>query len=326
MATVDLTREQTTAPSRPTPPLLELLRAAWESPASRPAVLGGVVALGLLGLIFWQNLRHFVLVWSTDENYSHGFLVPFISLYFANEAARKGPLAVRSGARLGSSMIGFAMLVKLATIVIPFPVASDYGLLIALGGVCALLAGLGALKRFWFAFSFLIFLVPLPVALYTLIANPLQLLVSQLATSMLNVLGIPSLCEGNMITLAGDSQLFVAEACSGMRQLTGFLALTTAWAYLSARPVWNRFLLVASSIPIAMTANVVRVTITGVITYCLDPKYASGAFHTIEGLAMMGLGLLMLATFSWVLDQVASSLKRPDPASAPILAGEPASI
>jgi exosortase len=264
-----------------------------------------------VGVIFWANIRHFVLIWSTDENYSHGFLVPFISLYFANEAARRGPVVVRSGLFVGSLMIGFAILVKLTTILIPFPVASDYGLLVGLAGICAVLAGTEALKRFWFAFVFLVFLVPLPVALYSMIANPLQLMVSQVATSMLNLLDIPALCEGNMITLPGNSQLFVAEACSGMRQLTGFLALTTAWAYLSARPSWNRVLLVASSIPIAMTANVVRVTVTGVITYSFDPKYASGAFHTLEGLAMMGLGLFMLAAFSFTLDQVAGLFKRP---------------
>ncbi len=306
MATADLPRERTPSDVPPSPPLVDLLRGAWSDPNSRPSAVGAVAAIGLLGLIFWENIRHFVMVWSTDENYSHGFLVPFISLYFANEAARRGPVAVRSGVVIGSAMIGLGMLVKLATILVPFPVASDYGLLIALAGSCALLAGADALRRYWFAFFFLIFLVPLPVALYSMIANPLQLLVSQVATSMLNLIGIPTLCEGNLITLAGGNQLFVAEACSGMRQLTGFLALTTAWTYLSNRPVWVRCLLVGSSIPIAMTANVVRVTITGVITYCLDPKYASGAFHTVEGLAMMGLGLLMLATISWGLDQVVS--------------------
>jgi exosortase/archaeosortase family protein len=110
-----------------------------------------------------------------------------------------------------------------------------------------------------------------------------------------------------------------------MRQLTGFLALTTAWAYLTDRPLWNRLLLVFSSVPIAMTANIVRVTLTGVITYRFDPKYASGAFHTVEGLAMMGLGLLMLSTFAWFLDQLASSLApSPSSKSAPIPSGEPA--
>jgi exosortase len=308
MATVDITQERSQSPDRPSPPLLALIRDGWADPATRPIVLSSVGAMGLLGLIFWRNLQHFFLVWSTDENYSHGFLVPLISLYFANEATRKGPVAIRSGLGLGLVLLGLSVVIKLATILIPFPVASDYGFVLGLAGLCAALVGVDALKRYWFAFFFLAFMVPLPVALYTMIANPLQLLVSQMATSMLNLIGIPSLCEGNMITLAGGSQLFVAEACSGMRQLTGFLALTTAWAYLTDRPIWNRALLVGSSIPIAMTANVVRVAMTGIITYSLDPKYASGAFHTVEGLAMMGLGLLMLATFSAMLDLATASL------------------
>jgi exosortase len=321
MATVDVPRERTPSPPRQSPPLIALLRGAWDDPATRPSAIGGLVSLGLLGLMFWRNLRHFVLIWSTDENYSHGFLVPLISLYFANEAARRGPVAVRSGVALGSAMLGLAMLAKVSTVVIPSPIVGDYGLILALAGACCVLAGAGVLRRYWFSFFFLVFLVPLPVALYSMIANPLQLAVSKLATSMLNVLDIPALCEGALITLAGDSQLFVAEACSGMRQLTGFLALTTAWAHLSDRPAWARLLLVASSIPIAMTANVVRVTITGVITYHLDAKYASGAFHTIEGLAMMGLGLLMIATFSWAIDQLASFLDSSGRVGSPPLAG-----
>ncbi len=325
MATVDITQERTTSPDRPSPPLLKLIREGWVNPVSRPLVVGAVGALGFLAVIFWRNFENFFRVWSNDENYTHGFLVPLISLYFANEAARKGPVAIRSGVGLGLAMIVLALAIKLATIVIPFPVASDYGLVMALAGLCAVLAGVDALKRYWFAFFFLVFMVPLPVALYTMIANPLQLLVSQVATSMLNLVGIPSLCEGNMITLAGGNQLFVAEACSGMRQLTGFLALTTAWAYFTDRPLWNRVLLVGFSIPIAMTANIVRVTVTGIITYGFDPKYASGAFHVVEGLAMMGLGLLMLATFSTLLDMATDFLTPPRPSKmTAISAGEPA--
>ena len=305
MATVPISTANPAEPSaRTSPPLLERLRGTWNDPTQRASIVGAVAGLGLLTVLFWQNLVHFVLIWSTDENYSHGFLVPLLSLYFANEAARRGPVMVRSGLVLGSMLISVALAIKLATIVIPFPAASDYGFLLALAGLCAVLAGTDALKRYWFAFFFLIFMVPLPVALYSMIANPLQLLVSQMATAMLNLINIPALCEGNLITLPGDNQLFVAEACSGMRQLTGFLALTTAWAYLSARPTWHRSLLIASSIPIAMTANIVRVTLTGVVSHVFDPKYASGAFHTVEGLAMMGLGLLMLSTLSWTLDQI----------------------
>ncbi len=319
MATVPISTPHPPAPASPPPPLVGLLKDAWASTSGRPAILGGVGSVALLGVMFWRNLIHFVYIWSTDENYSHGFLVPLISLYFANGAAREGPVPVRSGVVAGSFLLGLALAVKVATIVIPFSVAGDYGFLLALAGTCSILAGFGALQRFWFAFVFLVFMVPLPVALYTMLANPLQLMVSEMATSMLNLVNIPALCEGNMITLPGGNQLFVAEACSGMRQLTGFLALTTAWAYLSDRPLWNRVLLIGSSVPIAMTANVVRVMLTGVVTHCLDPKYASGAFHTVEGLAMMGLGLLMLSTFSWAIDQaraLADGVRVPSPTIA----------
>jgi exosortase len=300
MATADLPQERTSSPSRQWPALVLLSQGAWNDPVTRPLAIGGLASLGLLVLMFWENLSHFLLIWSTDENYSHGFLVPLLSLYFANEAAGRGPVAVRSGVVLGSMMLGLAMLLKVSTIILPSPVVGDLGLILALAGICCLLAGASVLKRYWFAVFFLFFMIPLPVALYSTIANPLQLVVSKMATSLLNLLDIPSLCEGTMITLAGGNQLFVAEACSGMRQLTGFLALTSAWAYLSSRPAWSRALLVVSAVPIAMTANVVRVTITGVITYHLDPMYSSGAFHTVEGLAM-----LMLATFNQVLVRLA---------------------
>jgi len=107
--------------------------------------------------------------------------------------------------------------------VIPFPVASDYGLLLALAGTCALLAGTPALKRYWFAFFFLGFRFRSGGALLDdrqPLAAPGQPDVDLDAQRGRH----PALCEGNMITLPGDNQLFVAEACSGMRQLTGFLA------------------------------------------------------------------------------------------------------
>ena len=66
------------------------------------------------------------------------------------------------------------------------------------------------------------------------------MLASQVASTVMNATGVPVLCEGNRMTLPGGVQMFVAEACSGMRQLTGFLALTAAVAYLTTRPAWYR--------------------------------------------------------------------------------------
>ncbi|MBX6314523.1 MAG: exosortase/archaeosortase family protein [Isosphaeraceae bacterium] len=293
----------------PAPPecrdgLISLLRDALARPGGRVGLAGALVCLGLLGTIFWRNLWHFGYTWSTDENYSHGFLVPLLSLYFANESARRGPIPYRSGVRIAVLLLLLSLLGRMATIYIPVGAVSDGALLLGLAGICALFAGAAALRRFGFALAFLVFMIPLPIALYTAIAGPLQLLVSRVASDVLSATGLPVLCEGNLITLPGGQHMFVAEACSGMRQLTGFLALTTAVAYLSPRPLWYRLIVVASSVPIAMSANVIRVIVTGWIMHRLGPRYAMGAFHTVEGLLMMGLGLVILGAECWTLNRI----------------------
>ena len=289
------------------PPLLVLIRGAWADPGGRPALLGGAACLGLLAALFWSPLQQLVFAWSTDDNYSHGFLVPPIALYFANEAARRGPIRARPGVAAGVALLAMAILGRLATVAIPVGIVADLSFVLGLAGLVSLLAGAGALGRFGFALGFLVFMIPLPVALYTTIASPLQLLVSKASAALLGATGIPVLREGNLLTLPGDVRMFVAEACSGMRQLTGFLALTTAVAYLTARPAWQRAALVASAVPVAMTANITRVTLTGWIM-AYDPHLAMGTFHTVEGLLMMGFGLSLLAAECWALNALGQLL------------------
>jgi exosortase len=285
----------------------DLVRRLAGPPHDRSAggpAIGSLICLVLFALLFWANLGHFYYSWTTDENYSHGFLVPLISAYFAHQVARRGPIPVRGGTWLGASMLLSALMVRLLTIPLPIPFLGDLAFLVGLAGSFTILFGRAAMQRFWFAFFFLVFMVPLPIALYSKIASPLQLLASRVASAIMNGTGVPVLCEGNRMTLPGNVQMFVAEACSGMRQMTGFLALTTAVAYLAARPAWYRALIVASALPIALTANIARVVLTGYIMHLVDPQYAAGAFHTVEGLLMMGFGLLLLQSECWVLDRL----------------------
>src|ERR1019366_10482149 len=97
-------------PARRRPALLELLTDISRLPEGQTALVGAGVGVALVGLIFWTNLRHFVISWSSDENYSHGFLVPLISLYFANLAAERGPVKVRGGVAVGATLLTLAVL------------------------------------------------------------------------------------------------------------------------------------------------------------------------------------------------------------------------
>lgn len=320
MATSTLSaRDDTPGPvPRELPPLLAQVRDSWGRPEGKIGLMGAAACLVLLGLIFRSTLVHFVQVWSTDQNYSHGFLVPLISLYFANMAASLGPVRNVSAVRLGVALLAIALVGRMATIVVPVGIASDLSFIAGLAGVVALFAGREAMDRYGFALAFLVFMVPLPIHLYTTIANPLQLLVSKVAATLLTGMGLPVLCEGNHLTLPGGVRMFVAEACSGMRQLTGFLALTTAVAFLTPRPRWYRLVLIGSAIPVALTANVARVVLTGWIM-SIDPKFAQGTFHTIEGLLLMVFGLALLQIECAILNMIvddAPPAPAPDPSPA----------
>jgi exosortase/archaeosortase family protein len=162
-------------------------------------------------------------------------------------------------------------------------------------------------------FFFLVFMVPLPIAMYSRIASPLQLLASRAASTVMNATGVPVLREGNRMTLPGGVQMFVAEACSGMRQMTGFLALTAAVAYLTARPGWYRTVVVLAALPIALTANVARVVLTGYIMHFVNREYASGTYHTLEGILMMGFGLFLLNSVCSLFNQFCPNPSDQDP-------------
>jgi exosortase len=286
----------------PKPTLLALISEAVRNPSHRVTIFGGLICLALFGILFRDNLWHFYYAWTTDDNYSHGFLVPLLSLYFASQIVRCGRVQIRSGVMLGGVLLGLSLVTRLITIPLPIPFLGDLALLVGLAGIFTMILGTSALARYWFVFFFLVFMVPLPIAMYSRIASPLQLLASRVASTVMSATGVPVLCEGNRMTLPGGAQLFVAEACSGMRQLTGFLALTTAVAYLTPRPRWYRTTIVLAALPIALTANVARVVLTGYIMHFVNREYASGAYHTLEGILMMAFGLLLLNTVCSMLN------------------------
>jgi exosortase/archaeosortase family protein len=75
-------------------------------------------------------------------------------------------------------------------------------------------------------------------------------------------------------------------------------------AYWTKRPAWYRVVIVISALPIALSANIARVMLTGYIMHFVNPQFALGTYHTLEGLLMMAFGLLMLQAECWVLDQL----------------------
>jgi exosortase len=284
----------------------------------------GVAAVAVWAAIYHETLLSLVRRWNSDPNYSHGYLVPLVSAYLAwqswEAAGGRRRIPLRGGTVAGASLLCFAMVLASATALVPSLVGESASMLLALAGIALLVGGWAWWRHLWAPIAFLVFLVPWPSELYSRAAFPLQLLVSRMSAVLLEIAGVPVLRDGNLIHLPGQT-MHVAQACSGMRQLTAFLAITACAALLVRRPLWYRLALLVSSIPIAVLVNGLRVTATGLIIHHVGVEWTQGMLHTAEGLIMILLGLAVLGLEVQLLDW---TLDRPDRGpSAPTFGGRP---
>jgi exosortase len=183
---------------------------------------GVLAALALC--LYWSTLLHLIAQWWHDPNFSHGFFVPLFSAFVIWQ--ERGRLA-RIVARPSWSGAG-ALLLGLAALIVGRLGAELFldraSMLLVMAGVVILFAGWNLFRAVLFPWAFLLLMIPIPAIVLNQITFPLQLLASQVAATVLPVLGVPVLREGNVIYLAGMA-LEVAEACSGIRSLMSLLTL-----------------------------------------------------------------------------------------------------
>ncbi len=295
----------------PRPAEQAALGARWRGDgAFRTQALLGAALAAVWAFAFRDTWTALAGRWSSDDNYSHGFFVPAVALYLAAHAVRRDgvPAPGQGGALAGAALMLIGLAVAAFATLFPSLVAESLALIATLAGIVLAVGGWGWAKRLAAPILFLAFMAPWPSAVYSRIAFPLQLQVCGLATSLLDLIGIPAIGEGTLIHLPKQT-MHVAEACSGLRQLTAFLAIGACAALLVERPLWYRSVLLLAAVPLAMAINVLRVTFTCAVVQYGDPAWTQGAMHQIEGLAMVALGLLgmrlLCKTLDWALQPAA---------------------
>lgn len=273
-----------TTGSAPAPEALERRTAVY-------IVCGLIVAL--FG-IYFPILRNMVHHWSVVEDYQHGFIIAPLAVFFAYE--RRWEL---EEARIQGSWLGILpLLIGLTSITIgrlgTELMTMRWGFVFTLIGLILLLLGRDIFRILAFPLLFLFLMVPLPQSLVNTVAFPLQLMAAQFAVYSLQELGIPALVEGNIIHLA-HTELFVHEACSGLRSLMALITLGVVFAHFFKRGVlWIQILLVASTIPIAIFVNAFRVALTGYLAHHFGEEAASGVIHDFQGIFTFGMAFFIL--------------------------------
>jgi exosortase len=272
----------------------------WLSYLNKPVIALLVLAPSLLWS-YWTTLQTMAERWSNDPQYSHGFLVPVFAsvVLWHRRALRSAPARPTVW---GLVVLVLAAALRIAAAVVGIEAVDAFSLLPALMGLSLLLGGWAALRWVWPAVAFLGFMLPLPFMLEMTLAHPLRQLATRVSTFVLQTLGYPALAEGNIIYI-DDVKLGVIEACSGLGMLMTFFALATAMAVVIQRRLLDKLVIVVSAVPIAVIANVARVTALGIAYY--DGGPAAGEWlHEWVGWLMMPLALALLSLELWYLDHV----------------------
>jgi len=286
---------------------------------TRSTVIVVIVIAITLSWGYWTTFMQLAAKWGSDPSYSHGYLVPLFAVGLL--WMRRSELDV---SKIGTNWWGLVPLLagvalRIAGAHFYFDWFDSLSLIPVIAGICLLLGGSAFLVWTLPAIAFLFFMIPLPFQVEIALQSPLRQIGTVASVYIMQTIGLPALAEGNIIVV-GETRLGVAEACSGLRMLMIFFALTTAVALVSQRPLWERILIVVSAVPIALTTNVIRIAVTGCLYSLNYSKLAELVFHDLAGWLMMPFALVLLWFEFWVLSKTVIT-ENDDPVSVSMDAG-----
>jgi len=265
--------------------------------------------------------------WWTDENYSHGLLIPFIIGYIVWSQRHKFARAsVRPSMLWGGAAVVVALFALWAGIAGAELYTQRLSLLLILAGIIVYFWGCTLLRLLLVPLGLLFLAMPIPSIIFNKIAFPLQLFASRCAVWSMSLLGIPVLRQGNIIELKplnsfDTKKLEVVEACSGIRSLMTLVTLAVVFAYFTHTPAddepgsgkrfgwfrsywfWRAVILVGSAVPIAILTNAFRVSGTGVLAHYYGTAVADGFFHSFSGWAIYIVAFILLFGIGMILDR-----------------------
>jgi exosortase B len=277
-------------------PLSSLPKAAFA------AVLAGFAAMYLPA--YWSAAT---TIWQTDEQ-AHGALILLIVawLFWRERQAFLGAIAAPAP-WAGWPIFVFGLLIYVLGQSQSIPILGLGSQIPVLLGAILILGGWPAARAVWFPLAYVLFMIPLPSMLVDAATGPLKHWISIIVENILYAAGYPIAHSGVILTI-GQYQLLVADACSGLHSMFSLSALGVLFMYLMGRPKWlHNVLMVASILPIAFAANIVRVMVLVLITYHLGDEAGQGFLHGTAGMVLIIAALIFLMTLDWILARVLRS-------------------
>ena len=274
-----------------------------------PLNIGGMVCFVLLLAasvpIFWIGLVSLAEAWSTPE-YSHGPIIPLISLYLFLRELRRAP-QILAGDRVlrwpGLLVIAVAMTLALLGNLARIPDIVTYAMILWVGGVVLVVFGWTRGIRHQLPVLHLIFMLPLPQFVQWKLTIFLQWVSSELGVWLVSLAGVSVYLEGNVIDL-GVYKLQVAEACSGLRYLFPILSFSYLFSILYRGPLWHKAVLLLAAAPLTVVMNSVRIAVIGILVNSYGIEQAEGFIHFFEGWVIFLLCIAILFAMAIALQRL----------------------
>lgn len=284
------------------PSVREELARMMPSPRVRWAWL--VVAVVFV-VFYWEQIRHLTRIWESQEDYNHGFIVPVFALYLLWRRRELMPQNTNYGNWWGLPMFALWAVMRWTAEYFNYGSLPEMSMVPFFAGVALFVGGWQGMRWAWPSVLFLVFMLPLPGRVEDFSREQLQYLATTLSVFVIQTLGVAATADGVVIQLA-HHVLQVAEACSGLRMMMLFSAICVGAAFIVRKPLWEKLVMVASAVPIAIAANVLRIVLTGLLCELarqwpslIDAETAEKFMHDMAGLLMMPIGLgLLLAEMS----------------------------
>ena len=256
-----------------------------------------VATAALFAILFAKPFTLLVHDWWTLPEAGHGLLLAPVALVMAWRSGI-APDAKPQRA-LGLALLVIAVLIRCAAGLAAELFTMRASMVMALGAITIYQFGFRQVLRWWLPFALLCLSVPLPELITQALALPLQFRASRMGAALLEMRNVPVRLSGNVILLPGR-QLFVTEACSGLRSLTALIAMSVLLGALMLRTAVGRVALLLLAIPVAIVINGVRVFLTGFLVFFVSPSFGEGFMHLTEGWLLFLVSLSVLAGCTWV--------------------------
>lgn len=271
-----------------------------------PAFIAAGLAVAAFLWSYWPGIIDLWNIWQRNDEYSSGLLVPFLAIYIL--WSRRYDIAQCHIRPCVWGLFAFlgAQAFRLFGLFFMFGSAEKLSIVLSIAALVLLLFGWRLLRKVSTVLLFLCLMLPWPHRVQAAVALPLQRWATSSAVFCLETIGYEVTQEGNVIHI-GQASVAVAEACNGLRMVTAFFVISGLVVLLVRRAWWEKLVILASSLPIALLCNTIRLALTALAFTVLSGEQWEKLFHDFGGYAMMPLALAVVVGELWILAKLTTA-------------------